>query len=530
MMPVVEMPDRMWLLVVEFLDLSSILMWVKTLRQLVLETGRKKSQYCNQLKAFGNVLELVKVVHLTDLSFLDESWIFPFFQNVQEIHFYSLMKNLNSIPSTGHYPYRDSGNNGGIITPGYAASFIVQFLCQIPSCKLVAFWNSRNAMEKNCLAVNHVYVGALMDELSWAYHGKKLSSAVSVLGLKCPLSSVTSDKRYRHDDPGASRNCKHCKMACKFWPIDEVLKFRSTYSIDGRYDRRGMYQISDEPFASVSPEPSYTDVCQDIEDIERALRKRDSAGIRLDPKTRLMNIMKGSTVHKFRPRVFPGQVLCFVTLNCTQICWMTEILEETHFEIKQLSGYDIKQALMGPSHMHTHSHERWYVRSATLLQELFGVTLKEKYWPSHCMPVNKYTRLEAMTLSLMFNLRHHHPHLEADQDLIDFHHSWIQSPKGYRYEDMLGLGFCFKPRRRNGLLVKGRTFIMAQDSSGRKRMKVEEIKSNNGEEDGMEGPDKKVKIIIGKLKEGISMWTAYDFFPKEVTDLMEHNQRLVQLK
>ena len=504
----------MLLVVMEYLDLLSI-------SELAKGIGS-----CEGIIRFNEALQLLKVVHINDLRCFTENWIFGMVPNIEEIHFHSLMNVLCTLPSLV------MSNNGGIITPGYACSAIVQFIMQFPLCKVVIFWSSRNLLEPDHHAVNECYVGALMDEFSLAYRGNRIDSSVTILGLKCPLSSLPYEKRYRIDDIRASQNCNHCKLACRYWPISEVLKFRSNYHAHRMF--RGGNAFIDEPMDSVSPEPSYLDVCQDYYDIQQALDNRRSDGYVFDTNTRLINIMKGCKIHKFRSCVFPGEVICILTMNESQISWINRVLRETKYDTGNLEHDDVKKALKGPLLIGTSPHERWYVRSADRMQEEFGIILDKDDWPHHFMPAERYTHLEAMTLGIMYNLRDHIPHLAETKGVTDFHRSWVHSIKMYSYEEMLGLGFHFSAKKSNGLLDKGRNYIVFYDNTEGNNIdghemgiRVEEI--DKSIEKGTNDYSK-TTIRIGSQREGLSLTIACDFFPSEVTDLMKDNQRVVQLK
>lgn len=519
MKTVVELPDLMWLSVIEFLDFSSIVAWAKGVGLL---GARKRCQ--DHLQPYAKVLGLIKIAYITNLSQINTT-NFLLMKGIKEVHFYNLMKNLSTLPAVKHSFGGTMDEHAGSIPPRNVAAAIVQFVCQFPACTLVTFWGSRNAMKKDFHAVNHIYAGALMDEFSWAFCSGRLDHHVSILGMKCPLSSVSYNKMYQPDGQYASKSCKHCSLACKYWPINEVARFRSTYSCDGRYDIGGICAPYDEPFNSVCPEPNYLDICQDFDYIQKSLEKRSHDGFVLDPMTRLLNAMSSATVHKFKPVAFPGLVYCFVSLNIPQVCWMTRILKQTNFDIKSLSGEDIKHALMGPPFMKVGAQEKWYILSENILTEQFELTLEEEDWPHHFLPKNKYSPLEAMTLSVMYNLGNHIPHLEVDSQIREFHHIWKQSLRGYGYEEMLGLGFKFSSRKTHGGLEKGKSYILTEDSKN--GFEVTYIRDHSNDTEEKYPPAKKIRI--GNMTEGLSRWTACDFFPCKVVDLMGLDQKIVQL-
>ena len=69
-----------------------------------------------------------------------------------------------------------------------------------------------------------------------------------------------------------------------------------------------------------------------------------------------------------------------------------------------------------------------------------------------------------MTLSVLYNLRYHIPHLRLDNTLQAYWKKWRDSPKGSSYEEMVGLGFDYDRGYKPRFEKYGRTWTFIDDN------------------------------------------------------------------
>ena len=172
----------------------------------------------------------------------------------------------------------------------------------------------------------------------------------------------------------------------------------------------------------------------------------DFRDIVLCPKVAALNVMRSAYIHRFKPGIIEGRVYNIVSLSEEQHLRIAVIVGETGLDLNILNQQDVKDALMGPNTPTQSENDRWFFRDAERMRLDFGFNLSKSYWPDHFKSLAEYSPLEGMTLSFLYSLRHHVPHLEPDGSLLSFWRTWRDGPKDMTYGEMVGLGYILDPK------------------------------------------------------------------------------------